>query len=258
MGMPVYKGYNVEDIGDLWLSRWRYSDDVKGNLIERALMRSGRVAIMNDVIFSAEVVIEDLKGDVKQATLTSVNIGGEQKTGSFDSTQYTYISPQLTSLLDVSKYARMRKEALLTIQSIMSKMRTPLMFKSPNKDVKMTPCVIDDIVHSEIVTIGGDVLFENLDFHVTESIVDVIQMYHDIESILLKKLGIPATFLSRSSGMGQGEVDDASAMDDLIRERELKIRKEICSNLGMTVEWALGGEKNVDLRNNDNGQANIE
>lgn len=240
MSMPELKGGYFTPVDDIWMARWKYSDETKGKLIERALQRSGYVGVLMDDIYSVDIVGEDIKGNPNLMTIITVNIGNKLTQSGV--TSMDYVTERATSLMDIGKYSKMRDDAFKTITSIMGKMRTPILFNSQNP-ITLTPCQVDGVLQAEIATVQGDFNVKNLDFGVIGSISDVIQMYHDAESMLLKKLGIPATFLSRSSGMGEGEVDDASAMDDIIRERELGIRKGICNFLGITVEWALGSVK---------------
>lgn len=249
--MPAIKKSSIDvfdSINDLWMGRWNYSDPITGVLIERAL-KSGRLAVKTGYIFSASVIREDLNGIPTDMCLTSVNIGEKRTLNTHD---VDFLSDRVTSLLEIEPYIKMRDDAFRTINSIMRKIRTPILFNSQH-DLAVTPCQCAEILDADIATVQGDMTFKNVDFDVSGSITDVIQMYHDAESILLKKLGIPATFLSRSSGMGAQEVNDASAIDDIIKQRELKAREKICSFLGITVKWALDG-----IKENKDGDTDVQ
>ena len=257
MTMPVAKNiFPNSSIEELWVSRWKYSNPLQGKMIERALQATGQLVIDKGVIYQVNVTMENLDGTPKVMTVTSVNVG-RPVTG--PRTDPDYVSQKVTSLTELFPYINMREQAFKTIQSIMRKMRTPIILSS-QRSLKLTPCEGSEILDCDIASIEGDLMFKNVDFQVSGQISDVIQMYHDAESILLKMMGIPATFLSRSSGMGASEVDDASAIDDLIRARELKVREDICNFLGITVEWniPLNKDKPTEVIDNGNRDSNTE
>ena len=236
--MPILKEGVKDGLWDLWRGRWKYSDEQTGDMIERAMMY-GRCAVLDGVLYSANVLTEDLRGKPKTALLTSVNIGSQVVIDAKEKElDQAFISRIGLADMQVRPYYKLREKALATINSIMTKLKTPITFNSTN-DLTVTPLVIKDSVDADFLSVKGDYNLSTIVFPTGAPLTEVVQSYHDVESILLKKMGIPATFLSRSSGMGESEVDDASAIDNIVRDRELAIRQEICEVLSITVEWAI-------------------
>ena len=256
MTMPSIKGIpsHLASFEKLWEGRWKWSDARMGKLIEKGFRDTGMICVVDGNIYSATVVKDDIKGKPLELTLTSCN--KFTYTLHVEKSHYDYVTLQAQSGVDLFHNIVSVDNAWKTIQSLLSKMRTPLLLKS-NSPVTITPCEIEGELQSDIVVVSGaDYNLENMDFHVDVELSQAVQTYHDMESILCKKMGIPATFLSRASGMGDKEVKDASAVDDIVRIYETQVRKDLAEFLGIEVEWVLGGDENV--RKDDKDKTDVE